>query len=104
MYQRLRDELVDDALLGDQPESSKQWVKEMLDYNVPLGKLNRGMAVLDVVRSMNPGTEITDQQADEARILGWCIEFVSDLFTFLHVDMVITLCFPWFISFNSLIL
>ena len=23
---------------------------QMMDYNVPLGKLNRGMAVLDVVR------------------------------------------------------
>lgn len=26
----------------------------MMDYNVPLGKLNRGMAVLDVVRAVLP--------------------------------------------------
>lgn len=91
VFERLRDEIVNDELLAGQPEASKKWIKEvrrwaasagtvgwaavahaqnfhfimkwppernsllltlqMMDYNVPLGKLNRGMAVLDVVRS-----------------------------------------------------
>jgi hypothetical protein len=50
---------------------------QMLDYNVPLGKLNRGMAVLDVVRSLSNG-DVAAQKAAEARTLGWCIEFVSE--------------------------
>jgi len=80
VYQRVRDELVGDELLKGQPEASKQWVTEMLDYNVPLGKLNRGMAVLDVVKAMASDGEINEQQADEARILGWCIEFLQAYF------------------------
>lgn len=48
----------------------------MLDYNVPLGKLNRGMAVVDVVRAMM-GEKLTTELEKQARILGWCIEFVS---------------------------
>lgn len=80
VYQRVRDELVGDELLKGQPEASKQWVTEMLDYNVPFGKLNRGMAVLDVVKAMASGEEINEQQADQARLLGWCIEFLQAYF------------------------
>lgn len=48
----------------------------MLNYNVPLGKLNRGMAVVDVARAV-AGEKITPEMEHRARILGWCIEFVS---------------------------
>ena len=30
-----------------QTKDAVVWIREMLDYNVPLGKLNRGLAVLD---------------------------------------------------------
>lgn len=30
-----------------QTENAVTWIKEMTDYNVPKGKLNRGLAVLD---------------------------------------------------------
>lgn len=30
-----------------QTKDAVAWLREMLDYNVPLGKLNRGLAVLD---------------------------------------------------------
>lgn len=49
----------------------------MLDYNVPLGKLNRGMAVLDAARAVSGDKELTDEEVLKARVLGWCIEFVS---------------------------
>ena len=35
------------ALLAVQTKDAVAWVREMIDYNVPLGKLNRGLAVLD---------------------------------------------------------
>jgi farnesyl diphosphate synthase len=49
----------------------------MLDYNVPLGKLNRGLGVVDVVVAMNGGAALTADQRFKASVLGWCIEFVS---------------------------
>lgn len=40
------------SILNWPPERSSLLILlQMMDYNVPLGKLNRGMAVLDVVRS-----------------------------------------------------
>jgi farnesyl diphosphate synthase len=79
VFEALRDELVDDPLLGqDQPEQSKQWMKRMLDYNVPHGKLNRGMAVLDAILSLDEGKDSCDEaMKNSARMLGWCIEFLQ---------------------------
>jgi len=33
--------------LSVQTTDAVAWLREMMDYNVPLGKLNRGLAVLD---------------------------------------------------------
>lgn len=51
----------------------------MMDYNVPLGKLNRGMAVLDVVQSLAEAKGAAPSAEDEfrANALGWCIEFLQ---------------------------
>jgi farnesyl diphosphate synthase len=52
----------------------------MMDYNVPLGKLNRGMAVLDVVESLagsKGGAALTAEHVFRAAALGWCIEFLQ---------------------------
>ena len=52
----------------------------MLDYNVPHGKLNRGMAVVDVIRAMHESGEPTPEQVHDARVLGWCIELLQAYF------------------------
>lgn len=68
----------------------------MLDYNVPLGKLNRGMAVLDVVRSMAKSDDTS--QEEQARILGWCIEFVSTVY---KDTIFVPLLIPEFLSISE---
>jgi farnesyl diphosphate synthase len=82
VFDKLVDFLVNDPLLGDeQPEQSKQWMKRMLDYNVPHGKLNRGMAVLDAMLSLDEGKGACDDaMKNSARMLGWCIEFLQAYF------------------------
>ena len=47
-----------------------------LDYNVPGGKLNRGMSVVDSVAILR-GRILNDDEYLKAAILGWCIELVS---------------------------
>jgi hypothetical protein len=65
-----------DLLLGVRPSLV---CPQMLDYNVPLGKLNRGMAVVDVARALaqSKGGDLSDDQAFQAAALGWCIEFLQ---------------------------
>lgn len=52
----------------------------MLDYNVPGGKLNRGLSVLDSYKLLKEGTELTDDEIFFASTLGWCIEWLQAYF------------------------
>ena len=47
-----------------------------LDYNVPGGKLNRGISVVDTVEILK-GRALTDEEYFKAALLGWCVELVS---------------------------
>jgi geranylgeranyl pyrophosphate synthase len=49
--------------------------EQSLDYNVPGGKLNRGMSVVDTLTILK-GSELTENEYYRAAILGWCIELV----------------------------
>ncbi|GAB4822318.1 hypothetical protein N2152v2_009364 [Parachlorella kessleri] len=80
VFEQLRDEIVNDDLLGEQPEFAKKWMEEMLNYNVPHGKLNRGMAVLDVYRSLKKGQDLKEEEVFRANTLGWCIELLQAFF------------------------
>ena len=75
-YEKLRQELLTDPLLENQPKESVAWMRRMLDYNVPLGKLNRGMAVADVYQAVT-GSQAADDNLFRAQALGWCIEFLQ---------------------------
>ena len=46
-----------------------------LDFNVPGGKLNRGLSVVDSVEILK-GRGLTDDEYRKAALLGWCIELV----------------------------
>ena len=46
-----------------------------LDFNVPGGKLNRGLSVVDSVEILR-GRVLTDDEYFKAALLGWCIELV----------------------------
>lgn len=49
---------------------------QMLDYNIPGGKLNRGLSVVDTV-SILRGRELSEKEYDDAAALGWAVEIVS---------------------------
>jgi len=56
-----------------------EWYKNNLEYNVPFGKLNRGMAVVDTVDILKLG-KITDDEYFKAAVLGWCVELLQAFF------------------------
>lgn len=46
-----------------------------MDYNVPGGKLNRGLSVVDSVAILK-GRELTEAEYFKAAVLGWSVEWV----------------------------
>lgn len=50
---------------------------QMLDHTVPGGKLNRGMAVYDVLAAIKGADKLTSEEIFKANMLGWCIELVG---------------------------
>jgi len=52
----------------------------MLDYNVPGGKLNRGLSVIDSYRLLKEGQALNDDEVFQASALGWCIQRLQAYF------------------------
>jgi farnesyl diphosphate synthase len=50
-----------------------------LDYNVPGGKLNRGLSVVDSFEILRDG-QITEDEWFKAAVLGWCVELLQAYF------------------------
>ena len=52
--------------------------RQSMDYNVPGGKLNRGLSVVDSVAILK-GRELTESEYFKAAVLGWSVEWVGSL-------------------------
>lgn len=66
-------------LYPDFPQSSLDRIKKMAEYNVPHGKLNRGLMVVEAFYEFNSG-KFTNDQLIKAFCLGWCIEWCQAYF------------------------
>ncbi|KAL0580749.1 Farnesyl pyrophosphate synthetase [Marasmius crinis-equi] len=75
----IRDELVDNFKSNGMPQDAIDWYSRSLDYNVPGGKLNRGMSVVDSVEILK-GRALTDEEYFKSAVLGWCIELLQAFF------------------------
>lgn len=54
--------------------------KQALQYNVPNGKKNRGLATVLAYKTLVPNeAELTPENVRLAHTLGWCVEMVSNL-------------------------
>lgn len=78
VYASLKSELLADPSF-EWTDDSRQWVERMLDYNVPGGKLNRGLSVVDSYKLLK-GEELTNDEVFLACALGWCIEWLQAYF------------------------
>ncbi|RWR83398.1 farnesyl pyrophosphate synthase [Cinnamomum micranthum f. kanehirae] len=61
VYNHLKSELLEDSDF-DFTDDSRQWIERMLDHNVPGGKLNRGLSVVDSYRLLRQGMEISTDE------------------------------------------
>lgn len=60
----------------DIPEVTK-WFAKVLQYNVPGGKKNRGLAVVSAYQILTPPEKQTEADIRMAHILGWCVEMLQ---------------------------
>nr|AHG54251.1 farnesyl pyrophosphate synthase 1 [Aquilaria sinensis] len=79
VYSKLKSELLHDPAF-EFTDDSREWVDRMLDYNVPGGKLNRGLSVIDSYKLLKEGKELTEEEVFLASALGWCIEWLQAYF------------------------
>jgi len=61
------------------PEESIEYYRRSMDYNVPGGKLNRGLSVVDSVAILK-GRELTESEYFKAAVLGWSVEWLQAYF------------------------
>jgi farnesyl diphosphate synthase len=80
LYPALRDEITQHMRSNEMPSSAVSWCEQMMDYNVPGGKLNRGTTVVAVLRALMRGRELSPLQVARASVLGWSIEFLQAFF------------------------
>nr|AEY77151.1 farnesyl diphosphate synthase [Eleutherococcus senticosus] len=79
VYSVLKSELLNDPAF-EFTDDSRQWFEQMLDYNVPGGKLNRGLSVIDSYKLLKEGKELSDDETFLSSALGWCIEWLQAYF------------------------
>lgn len=85
VYSVLKAELLQDHAF-EFTHDSRQWVDRMLDYNVPGGKLNRGLSVVDSYKHLKDGKDLSEQEIFLACALGWCVEWFQAFFL-VHDDI-----------------
>ncbi|KAH9479445.1 Farnesyl pyrophosphate synthetase [Psilocybe cubensis] len=79
VFEKIRDELIEHFAAQGMPKEAVEWYRNSLNYNVPGGKLNRGMSVVDTVEILK-GRELTDEEYFKSAVLGWCIELLQAYF------------------------
>uniref|UniRef100_A0A3Q2TRL0 Farnesyl pyrophosphate synthase n=1 Tax=Fundulus heteroclitus TaxID=8078 RepID=A0A3Q2TRL0_FUNHE len=55
-------------------------LREVLNYNVPGGKKNRGLSVIGSLRELLPASQLTQDAVQRALTVGWCIEMLQAFF------------------------
>ncbi|KAM6493580.1 Isoprenoid synthase domain containing protein [Amanita muscaria] len=75
----IRDQLVSYTEDQGMPSEAVDWYRKNLDYNVPHGKLNRGLAVVDSVEILL-GRSLAEEEYVKAAVLGWCVELLQAVF------------------------
>ncbi|OQR80322.1 farnesyl pyrophosphate synthase-like [Tropilaelaps mercedesae] len=76
-FEKLLDSLmaIDDPRLKD----SADWLRRVIEYNVPEGKRNRLVAVMLAYQSLEK-QDVTEEMLEKAALLGWCVELLQAYF------------------------
>lgn len=68
-------DLTDFTKKRDIGDTATKWFSKALQYNVPKGKKNRGLATVVAYKMLSK--DHSEENIRLAQILGWCVEIVS---------------------------
>ncbi|KAK2144097.1 hypothetical protein LSH36_785g01038 [Paralvinella palmiformis] len=76
VFPKLVSDIVENGLQQSEVKDALSWFKKVCEYNVPFGKKNRGLTVVHSYKYL--ASKVTENELQQARILGWCVELVSN--------------------------
>uniref|UniRef100_A0A3P8Y7M2 Farnesyl pyrophosphate synthase n=1 Tax=Esox lucius TaxID=8010 RepID=A0A3P8Y7M2_ESOLU len=79
-FQELVKEITEKDLTDPVLADALKRLREVLLYNAPGGKRNRGLSVIGSLRELVPPTKLTQDDVQRALIVGWCIELLQAFF------------------------
>ncbi|XP_073847747.1 uncharacterized protein [Musca autumnalis] len=59
------------------PSEIGSWFGGALEYNIPHGKLNRGLLTVLIYKNLVESKDLTPEKIKKAQILGWCVEIFN---------------------------
>jgi len=78
-FDLIRDEILANCQRQSLPPEAVTWFRKNLEHNVPGGKLNRGMSVVDTAEILK-GRTLSEDEYIRAAVLGWCVELLQAYF------------------------
>lgn len=79
-FEELVRELVEEDFTDPALADSLTRLREVLVYNSPGGKRNRGLSVIGSLRELLPSNQLTQDIVQRALLVGWCIELLQAFF------------------------
>ncbi|XP_061838916.1 farnesyl pyrophosphate synthase isoform X2 [Nerophis lumbriciformis] len=79
-FQELLQELTEQDVTDPALLDALNRLKEVLLYNAPGGKRNRGLSVIGSLRELVPPPRLTQDTVQRALVVGWCIELLQAFF------------------------
>uniref|UniRef100_A0A3B4XWG3 Farnesyl pyrophosphate synthase n=1 Tax=Seriola lalandi dorsalis TaxID=1841481 RepID=A0A3B4XWG3_SERLL len=79
-FQELVTELTERDLADPVLADALNRLREVLVYNAPGGKRNRGLSVIGSLRELLPPSQLTQDIVQRALLVGWCIELLQAFF------------------------
>lgn len=80
-FEKFTNEIIDDLpTVYELNEEAVEWVRFMIKYTVDGGKMNRGLAVMEVQKILANGRALSNKERLQSAALGWCVEFLQAFF------------------------
>ncbi|KAG5271721.1 hypothetical protein AALO_G00183280 [Alosa alosa] len=79
-FKELVSELTEDDMTDPVLTDALNRLREVLLYNAPGGKRNRGLSVIGSLRELVPPAKLTADDVQRAVLVGWCIELLQAFF------------------------
>ncbi|XP_008278918.1 farnesyl pyrophosphate synthase isoform X1 [Stegastes partitus] len=79
-FEELLTELTERDLADPAVADALGRLRQVLEYNAPGGKRNRGLSVIGSLRELLPPAELTQDVVQRALVIGWCTELLQAFF------------------------